>query len=134
MMAATLFLEWKCKCKIRLRSSLCLANLDARLTIFLFGMFFSFSCSYLLPLAVALGSYIVRLLFDWTCSPWSDICKNSSDLLSHISAVVLFFLVIVASTKAKQIGDFVKRLQTMFEAMNNGPAAPTRGGAKAKAD
>lgn len=90
---------------------------------------------YLIPLAVALGSYIVRLLFDWTCAPWSQMCKNSSDLLSHVYAVVLFFLVIVASTKAKQIGDFVTRLKTMLEAMNNGgAAAPARGGPKSKAD
>lgn len=74
---------------------------------------------------------------EWTCSPWSQVCRSSSDLLSHVYAVVGCFLIIVASTKAKQVGDFAERLKVVFQAVNNsGNTAPAnsglRGSKKAK--
>lgn len=88
---------------------------------------------YAIPLGVALFSYLARLIMDWTCSPYAQVCKSGSDLLSHIYAVVICFLLIVAATKGKQISDLIKRLKTMFEAINNGPATG-RGSGKTKTE
>jgi len=67
--------------------------------------------TYLLPLLVAFLSFVLRWLADFTCSSWSQTCRASSELLSHIYMVVFFFLAIVASTKAKQISDLFDRLR-----------------------
>lgn len=77
------------------------------------------SCSYALPLTVALVAFILRWIADMTCSPYSQVCRKSSDLLSHIYAVVVIFLVIVAATKAKQIKDLVNKVKAAFEMMNS---------------
>ena len=74
-------------------------------------------------------AYLARVITDATCSPYAQVCKSGSDLLSHIVAVVFCFLVIVAVTKGKQISDFVKRLKALFDAANSGPPA-----GKAKVD
>jgi len=57
-----------------------------------------------------------------TCSSWSQTCKVGSDVLSHVYQVVFFFLVIVASTKAKQVGESAGRLKNAWNAMNGGGA------------
>ena len=78
----------------------------SRLTILIPAML-----RYLLPLLVAFLSFALRWLADFTCSSWSQTCRASSELLSHIYMVVFFFLAIVASTKAKQISDLFDRLR-----------------------
>jgi len=85
---------------------------------------------YAIPLAVALFSYIARIIVDVTCAPWSSMCVSGSELFSHVYAVVFCFLLIVAATKGKQIADLFHRVKAMFEAVNNGPTP----GAKAKTD
>ena len=69
-------------------------------------LFLIFICSYALPVLVALAAYIIRLVFDLTCS--HDYCQNSSELLSHIYAAAICFIAILASTKTKQLTDFLK--------------------------
>jgi len=69
---------------------------------------------YLLPMAVAGISFIFRWIADFTCSSWSQTCRASSEILSHVYMVVFFFLVIVASTKAKQISDLLERVKTAY--------------------
>lgn len=59
--------------------------------------------TYILPLAIALVAYVLRVIADTTCSSWSTVCRSSSDFLSHLYAVVLFFMLILAATKAQQI-------------------------------
>ena len=75
--------------------------------------------SYALPLTVALVAFILRWIADTTCSPYSQVCRNSSDFLSHVYAVVVIFLLIVGATKAKQIKDLVNKFKTAFEVMNS---------------
>ena len=58
-----------------------------------------------------------------TCSSHSHVCRKSSDLFSHIYAVVVFFLMIVAGTKAKQIKDLIQKFKTAFEVMSDGGKA-----------
>ncbi|KAL7532297.1 hypothetical protein ACHAXR_004546 [Thalassiosira sp. AJA248-18] len=70
--------------------------------------------TYLLPMVVAGISFVLRWIADFTCSSWSQTCRASSELLSHIYMVVFFFLVIVASTKAKQISDILDRAKTAY--------------------
>mmetsp|Transcript_18384 Transcript_18384/g.44277 ORF Transcript_18384/g.44277 Transcript_18384/m.44277 type:complete len:684 (-) Transcript_18384:199-2250(-) len=70
--------------------------------------------TYILPMVVAVLSFVLRWIADFTCSGWSQTCRASSEILSHIYMVVFFFLVIVASTKAKQISDLLDRIKAAF--------------------
>lgn len=70
-----------------------------------------------MPLTVALTAFILRWIADATCSPYSHVCRKSSDLLSHIYAVVIIFMMIVGATKAKQLKDFANRLKSAFQMM-----------------
>jgi len=72
---------------------------------------------YLIPMTIAAVSIVLRWVADSTCSGWSSTCRAGSEFLSHVYAVVFFFMIIVASTKAKQIKDLLKRLMTAFEAL-----------------
>jgi len=75
--------------------------------------------TYILPMAVAGISFILRWIADFTCSGWSQTCKASSDLLSHVYMAVFFFLVIVGSTKAKQISDLLDRVKAAIQLLAN---------------
>mmetsp|Transcript_4743 Transcript_4743/g.7209 ORF Transcript_4743/g.7209 Transcript_4743/m.7209 type:complete len:609 (+) Transcript_4743:156-1982(+) len=73
---------------------------------------------YIVPMSIAIVSYILRFISDVTCSSWSHTCKVTSEALSHFYAVAFFFMVIVAFTKAKQIKDVLKRVSKAIELMN----------------
>ena len=62
---------------------------------------------YLLPMLVAGVSFLLRWIADFTCSSWSQTCRASSEILSHVYMVVFFFLVIVASTKVNVCGSLL---------------------------
>lgn len=96
-----------------------LLNIDVFLKQIVFQMLIS---RYLLPMVVACLSYILSWLADFTCSGWSQTCAASSELFSHIYMVVFFFLVIVASTKAKQISDLVDRVKAAYRMLTAAPA------------
>jgi hypothetical protein len=81
------------------------------------------SHSYAVPLTVALGSFILRWLADATCSPYSTVCKKSSDFLSHIYAVVIIFLLIVAATKAKQGKEMLQKVKGAVQLLSDGGKA-----------
>lgn len=68
--------------------------------------------TYILPLAIAIVAYIFRVIADNTCSSWSSVCRTSSDFLSHLYAVVVCFMLILALTKAKQIKEVADRVKT----------------------
>lgn len=74
-----------------------------------------FRIRILFPLLVALSAYTVRFILDLTCSHWSTVCKGSSEILSHLYAVVICFMLIIAITKAKQISEYVQRIKAAFE-------------------
>jgi low affinity Fe/Cu permease len=46
-------------------------------------------------------------------------CRNTSDFLSHIYAVVVCFLLIVVMTKAKQVKELVDRLKGAIQLVVN---------------
>lgn len=75
--------------------------------------------TYLLPMVIAGVSFILRWIADLTCSGWSQTCKASSDLLSHVYMAVFFFLLIVGSTKAKQISDLLDRVKAAIQLLAN---------------
>jgi len=75
--------------------------------------------TYLLPGVVAALSYVLRWIADFSCSSWSQTCRASSELLSHIYMVVFFFMVIVVSTKAKQITNVLDRGKAAYRVMTN---------------
>jgi atlastin len=77
------------------------------------------SHSYILPMAIAVISYVLRFIADFTCSEWSTTCRASSDMLSHIYMAVFFFLIIVASTKAKQISDLLERIKAAIRMLSD---------------
>eukprot|EP00536_Pseudo-nitzschia_multiseries_P003452 jgi/Psemu1/236703/estExt_Genewise1.C_530078 len=67
--------------------------------------------TYIVPLTVATASYILRAVADMTCSNVSQTCRNTSELLSHVYAVVIIFLMIIAATKAQQVKEFFNRVK-----------------------
>ena len=75
----------------------------------------SFTCSYLLPLSIAVISYVLRVVADSTCSSWSTVCRRSSDALGHMYAVVFCFMFILAATKAQQIKGLIQRVKSTIE-------------------
>jgi hypothetical protein len=58
---------------------------------------------YILPVLVAVSSIVLQWFTDFTCSPYSTICRAASETLSHIYAVVISFMVIIGITKYQQI-------------------------------
>jgi len=78
---------------------------------------------YLLPIGVAVAAFVLRSFLDWTCSPYATVCQASSELLSHVYAVVLWFMVIVGFTKAKQIQESLHRVQQALQLLlSDGPS------------
>jgi hypothetical protein len=75
---------------------------------------------YALPLSVALIAFILRWIADATCSPYSHVCRKSSDLLSHIYAVVMIFLLIVGATKAKQVKELFNKVKSAIQVLSGG--------------
>lgn len=72
-------------------------------------------CSYVVPTALALVAYVLRLIVDLTCSSWSTVCRGGSDFLSHLFAVVVCFMVLLAATKAQQVKAFLGRLKAAIQ-------------------
>jgi hypothetical protein len=73
--------------------------------------------SYFIPFLVATVAFVARWFTDMTCSPYSVVCRATSELLSHTSAAVYCFLLIVAATKFKQIKDLFGRVRSAVEVM-----------------
>mmetsp|Transcript_13041 Transcript_13041/g.19909 ORF Transcript_13041/g.19909 Transcript_13041/m.19909 type:complete len:564 (+) Transcript_13041:131-1822(+) len=76
--------------------------------------------TYILPIAIALVAYVLRVIADTTCSGWSTVCRKSSDFLSHLYAVVVCFLLIIGMTKAQQIKDLFNRLKGAIKLIIDG--------------
>lgn len=79
--------------------------------------------TYIIPLSIGFLSVVIRWVTEWTCSSWSSTCRAGSEFFSHVYQVVFFFLVIIASTKAKQLSDAAGRLKIAWEAMQGGNQA-----------
>jgi atlastin len=82
--------------------------------------------TYLIPLAIAAVSAILRWFTDLTCSSHSATCRASSEVLHHIYMVVFFFLLIVGATKAQQIKQILTRFRTALEVMSDGSSKNTK--------
>jgi len=76
--------------------------------------------TYIIPLTIATASYILRAVADLTCSDYSQTCRNTSELLSHIYVVVIIFLLIIGATKAQQLKEFFGRLKNAVQLVANG--------------
>jgi len=85
--------------------------------------------TYIVPLSIAFIAFMFRFIADYTCSPYSHVCRKGSEFFSHVYAVVLCFMLIVGMTKAQQIKELVRRIKAAAEMMNE-----TQGSAKSKAD
>jgi atlastin len=75
--------------------------------------------TYIIPLSIGAIAMILRWIADFTCSSWSDTCRVGSDVLSHVYQVVFFFMIIVASTKAKQISQAAGKVKKAFNVMSD---------------
>lgn len=73
---------------------------------------------YIIPMTIAALSLILRWIADTTCSSWSQTCRASSDALSHLYQVVIFFLLILAATKAQQIAAILNRIKKAVQAIS----------------
>lgn len=76
---------------------------------------------YIIPGAVAIFAYILRVISDWTCAPYATVCKATSEVMHHTSVVVTLFLLIIAATKFKQIKDAALRIKSALEVMSTPP-------------
>ena len=72
---------------------------------------------YIIPGAIAIVSIVMRWITDSTCSSWSSTCRAGSEFFSHVYAMVFFFMLIVAATKAKQMKELLKRIMTAIDAL-----------------
>lgn len=72
---------------------------------------------YIIPGTIAIVSVVMRWITDSTCSSWSSTCRAGSEFFSHIYAMVFFFMLIVAATKAKQMKELLKRIMTAIDAL-----------------
>lgn len=77
------------------------------------------------PSIVAFLSYIGRFVVDTSCSSWSQTCKASSDILSQVLSVVFLFLIIVLSTKTKQLAELYAKVRSAFLLFTGGGVGPT---------
>jgi len=75
---------------------------------------------YIIPGTIAMISIVMRWITDSTCSSWSSTCRAGSEFFSHIYAMVFFFMLIVAATKAKQMKEVLKRVMTAIEVLVGG--------------
>ena len=83
---------------------------------------------YIIPLSIGFVSIVLRWIADFTCSSWSQTCRVGSDVLSHIYQVVFFFLVILASAKAKQLSEAVGRVKRALELLTSDGAGTKQKG------
>ena len=67
-------------------------------------------------------SYALRVFADMSCSGWSTMCRKSSDMLSHVYAVVICFMLIIAATKAQQVKELFGKLKAAFDLIVNDKA------------
>mmetsp|Transcript_20194 Transcript_20194/g.29737 ORF Transcript_20194/g.29737 Transcript_20194/m.29737 type:complete len:618 (+) Transcript_20194:325-2178(+) len=72
---------------------------------------------YILPMTIAVISFLLRWIADHTCTSWSQTCKAGSDALSEVYTVGFLFMLIISATRAKQISDTVKRIRKAFVAV-----------------
>jgi len=75
--------------------------------------------TYIVPITIATVSYILRGIADLTCSNVSQTCRNTSELLSHIYAVVVMFMLIILATKAQQVKEFLTRMKGALQLVAN---------------
>jgi len=69
---------------------------------------------YIVPMTLALISFVLRWFADFSCSSWSHTCRRSSEFLSEVYTVVFLFILIIATTKAKLIKERVQRIRAAF--------------------
>lgn len=72
------------------------------------------------PLAIGFLSFVLRYIADSTCSSWSQTCKASSDLLAELYTILFIFLLIVASTKMKEINEIYERIKETVQILQFG--------------
>ena len=76
--------------------------------------------SVFVPLVIAFISFVLRYIADSTCSSWSQTCKASSDLLAEIYTILFLFLLIVASTKMKQMNEIYEKVKDTWHLLQFG--------------
>lgn len=64
------------------------------------------------PIVFAIGFmvllYVLRLVLDFTCSPWVEVCKRASNFASFVNTGIVLFLVYVAYTSGSVTYDKIR--------------------------
>lgn len=63
------------------------------------------------------GAYLVRVLIDTFCSPWSTVCSRTSDFLSLIYLSILFLGLIFVATAGRAAFDKVGHLANVLRSL-----------------
>lgn len=44
---------------------------------------------------MAVGAYVLRMISDYTCAPWADVCRRGSQLFGFVYTVIFLGLLVV---------------------------------------
>uniref|UniRef100_A0A7S3L446 GB1/RHD3-type G domain-containing protein n=1 Tax=Amphora coffeiformis TaxID=265554 RepID=A0A7S3L446_9STRA len=87
---------------------------------------------FLIPLFVALVSYVVKHFLDFTCAPHATLCKVGSEAAGHAYAFGFCFLVIAGAARSHQVKEYTVRFWRAMELLFSGTNTPVAGGGGTK--
>lgn len=78
-----------------------------------------------MPLTIGIISFLLRHVTDASCSSWSQTCQRGSEILVEVYTIITLFLMIIASTKHKQISEMYSRLSGAVSILLSGASQQT---------
>lgn len=84
---------------------------------------------YVFALAVAVGAYVLRLLIDWTCAPWADVCRRGSQLFGFIYTIIFLGAIVTMYFTGRRSWERVSTIVNALLAVGGAAAGGSGGGA-----
>lgn len=72
---------------------------------------------FLLPLAIAVVAWFLRIVSDWTCAPYSSVCARGSQFFTFVYTAIFFAVVIVFARSGKAAWDRVTAIYRALSAL-----------------
>jgi len=79
----------------------------------------------IMPLTIGIISFLLRHVTDASCSSWSQTCQRGSEILVEVYTIITLFLMIIASTKHKQISEMYSRVSGAASILLSGASQQT---------
>lgn len=80
---------------------------------------------YIVPIGLALLSYILRWVADASCSEWSTTCRHGSHALGHVYATIFMFMLIMSFGRITQLISHMRTVMKLMMGGNGGAAEDT---------